>query len=333
MAGKYYSFLTALLFTISILLPQNSLAVDIRIGVPVPEKTKEYQLMLDQVDRIRTESEGKINIELHFMKDQQSRFGERVVTGELDGCLAIETDFASLGLGPESLAYSLPFAFPSREKVIEVRTGLDEMLLKNMSNNDVEAIDFVDFGFMYFGSSKDLSTLDEWKQQVFWLPDADSAAIRELKSTGLQFRQLEVKKVLNDLKSAQVDGVLAPLPLLIMKRWHTCLKYIYRVPVAYSYGIWTLHNQFLAALSVEEKNEVSARLKELGNTLENAFQQRTDNAEKVLQRYGIQFIEPVAEITAQEQLWLKQWLSGEQNELKLSETVLQALSAPAMDEK
>lgn len=331
MAGTGCRWVLIFVFCLFVVSPKSGMAVNVRIGVPVPEKTKEYKLLQERAERIRLESDGGITIELSFMKDERSRFGEMVAAQELDGCLALETDFTALNLGPQSLAYSLPFLFTSRQQAVSVRAKLDTILLENMGGEMVEALGFVDFGFMYLASSKKLSTREDWTKQVFWLPEAESIVIRGLKSTELQFRQFEVKRVLNDLKSGRVDGVLGPLPLMIMKRWHTALKTVYASPVAYSYGIWTVDKQFFSKLTGEKQHDLAAALNSLGAELERAFSQRTNNAQKVLQRYGIEFVEPDHEVVKQQRAWLQQWIPQAQRELKLSEDILQILTASVKD--
>ncbi len=333
MSGKSYGLWSFVILSYLFLLLQNSIAAEFHIGVPVPEKTKEYQLLLDRVKLINTQTNGRIAITLHFFTENQAPFGEMVKKGQLDGCLAIETDFSSLGLRKESLVYALPFLFSSSDDVAALRSKLDIPLLKSMSNDEMKAVGFVDFGFIYMGSTESLAAPESWKKQRFWLPASDGFTARCLQSTGLQFSTVEFKRVLNELKNDEIQGVLAPLPLVIMKRWHTQLKCVYRVPVVYSYGIWTVNRNRIAGLDGADSNAFYAALEELGETLEKAMQQRYESSVKVLERYGITFIDPIPAISAEHYGWLRGWLPEVQKELKLSTMMMQHVRNYVYDRK
>ncbi len=310
------------------LLLQNSSAAEIHLGVPIPEKTREHQLLIDQVTRIKAQTQGRIDLRLHFSQEGQAGVGKMVKKGQLDGCLAIETDFSKLGLGEESLVYALPFLFRDSDDVAILRAQLDVPLLENMSNDTVTAVGFVDLGFLYFAaSSKDLATAENWPEQRFWLPLSDGFAGRRLRSTQLQLSNFEFKRVLDALKNDEVQVVLAPLPLIIMKRWHTRLRCVYSTPIVYSYGIWTVNKSLVDGLDSADSKALYACLQELGRTLEKAVHQRYESSLKVLERYNITFINPSPALSAQHYSWLQSWLPTVQQELNLSARVMQYLTS------
>ncbi|PIE64664.1 MAG: hypothetical protein CSA26_07195 [Desulfobacterales bacterium] len=325
--NRRYHGLWGLVLLSCIFLPLlESRAAEIRLGVPVPEKSRECQLLRDQAERIKTQTQGRIDILLRFMKEDQMMAGEMVKNGELDGCLAIEPDFPFLGLGQQSRVYAIPFLFSGSDDVEALRSTLDPLLLESMDNDDVKAVDFVDLGFMYFCSANSLATSDEWKNQLFWLPAADLLVTRLLKATELRFSNIAFKRVLNSLENGEIQGVLSPLPLVIMKRWHTRLKFVYRSPVVYSYGIWAIDRRLIDRFDTAEREAFSTALRELGKTLEKAGQQRYESSVKVLDRYGIVFIEPTSALSARWQEWLQGWLPEVQQELNLSVPVMRRLT-------
>ncbi len=282
-----------------LVVPETGVALDFRIGLPFPENIREYQLMVDEAKRISIETDGEINFIFSFLTDRKKTFGEDVRDGILDGCLALESDFRALTDSSAPFVYGLPFLFTSREDVEKVRRKLDDQLLEEMGKGSVTPFSFVDFGYSYLVSTKPVDTVQQVEEIVVWAPPVDSVVTAGVKAAGFSFSVAGGKEVLNGLKEGLIDAVVAPLPLIIMKRWHTRLKHVLIWPVAYSYGIWVVSDTTLKKLSAPEKAALQNAFQALGEKLEKAIEKRNKSAEKVMKRYKANFVVPSAALALQ----------------------------------
>jgi TRAP-type C4-dicarboxylate transport system substrate-binding protein len=89
----------------------------------------------------------------------------------------------------------------------------------------------------------------------------------------------------------------------VIKRWHTRIRNVFDVPFVYSYGIWVLRDDALEALSAEERKAMRDQISAVCRDLGAAIRGRNDKAREVLNRYGVTFIAPSAEMDEQWRKW------------------------------
>ncbi|THB77808.1 MAG: hypothetical protein D6B25_05860 [Desulfobulbaceae bacterium] len=297
-----------LLFSLDV-QPAVSSDGDLTLGVPFPENTREHTLLFEEIQRINQDSEEGLTISLRFVKDQNDSLADMAVSGELAGLLAVEHDFRTLGLDPDGLLYGLPFTFISENQVASVRSALDPFVLQRLSDGSFTALKIVGFGFMHLVSAKPLTTISDWQSQTIWVPPVDSVSTSGISGIGMTVSMNDPKEVLMGLKSKEIDGLISPLPLLVLKRWHTRMKHIFPYPIAYSYGIWLIEDGRFNELSYGQRRELTESIKKLSLLMSNALSDRSTGAVKVLQRYRIVFAEP-------ENSFAEQWPSFFQQSLE-----------------
>lgn len=274
-------------------------AKDWKLGVPVPENSREQQMMLAEAENISAATEGRVNLVFSFFADQQENFGKEVSEGRLDGCLAVERDFSRLGFTPAAFAYSLPFAFSSQQEVDKVRKQFDSEILQELSSGDYTAVSFAGFGFAYLALTGKAQDEDALKEMKIWMPPVESAVTGAIDATPLNLVQSEVREVANGLKTGSIQGLISPLALDIMKRWHTRIRTVFATPVVYSYGVWVVRDQATSSLSAAEQKELFDAIKTVASKLDGAVAARNESSVKVMKRYKVEFVELSPEMSVE----------------------------------
>jgi TRAP-type C4-dicarboxylate transport system substrate-binding protein len=285
-----------------IIIPKAACALDLLMGVPIPENTREYQTLTEAAKRIPDATDDTIHLVFSSPDRGKPGLAKKVMDKTLHGGLALGNDFKDLKLGPNAFIYALPFTFVSSRQVNRVRQGLDDDILSDLSKGPYEALGIVDFGFIYMMSSKPLSTPGDWLSRKIWIPEKGSF-ITGLESLGLKTFPIASNEVLTQLNNGTVDALIAPLSGAILKRWHTRIRTVFDSPFAYTYGIWILSDDVFDKLSDNEQKALKEQIPALCSGLSAVFWERSQKARQVLTRYRITFVEPIPDMQNQWARW------------------------------
>ena len=263
-------------------------ANSVRMGVPFPEDTKEWHAMMGMATRIAERTEGRFVITL-VPPDPDARIAERLASGQLDGGFFAATDLTDLELGPDALAYAIPFMFRSHEQADFVRNAVDPIVLKNLSQGPYEALSIAELGFAYVMSSQPLASPADWGALKVWAPE-HGIYTKVLDGLGLTTVRIPLDSVRQAIKKGQADTIIAPPAGAILKRWHTHLANMFELPFTYTYGIWIVKDELMPKLTADKKDLLR---QELRNGLAAAFKARAEEAHNVLTKWGVTFVSPV----------------------------------------
>ena len=291
-----------------VFLPHDVMALELVIGMPLFEQSKEYTLLVEETRRIADQTNGVINISIYSLADKKAEFGPKVLDKSLDGCLALEYDFETLGLGPDAYVYGFPFLFQSFEQMKLLRQELDDHILEAISQGPTTALGFVNFGFTYLVLGPDISLArpEQWSGLKIWVPEIVSVST-DLDMVGFQKVTADAKMVLAGLEDSSIEAVIAPLPVVIMKRWHTRIATVFGYPLAYTSGIWVFNDSVVNSLAEQEYELLKSSLQQLGQLLGSTFESREQSAKKVFARYGIESTNPTDEMTKQLKSWSREY--------------------------
>jgi len=277
-------------------------AGELRMGMPLPSGSREWDIVSQGAERMANLPTGTVRIQLVAPGRNGPRLAAKIKNGTLDGGLVMMQDFDELDLGQDALAYAIPFMFKSTNEMAYIRAKLDEEILQKLSVGPYEAMAIVEFGSAYVMSSKPLADPDDWCTLKSWVP-AEGAFSESLNALNWTAVSLPSKDVRKTLKSGTVDTVIVPPMGAVIKRWHTRLKNMFSVPFVYTYGIWIVSDEALARLTAEEQQTVREYVPLMCRDLSATIRERNDKARQVLDRSGIELIEPNAAMWQQWQSW------------------------------
>jgi len=275
-------------------------AQSLRLGVPFPQDSQEWKAAAEASAEIARATDNRVKIVLSA-PDLQAGTAGRIARGVLDGGLITGTDATELELGPDAMAYAVPFSLTSAEQVDFVRRRLDGEVLARLSAGPYEALAISGFGFAHVMSCKPLSSPADWRTLRIWMPiEGEGWLAQMLKDLGLQAVRLPANKVREGLNTGTVDTLILPPAGAILKRWHTRLKVCFDVPYAYTYGIWVVRDAAVDKLTAADRKLVREHLT---GRLEQIARQRRQSALDVLRKWRLEFVTPDAVMQAQWNRW------------------------------
>jgi TRAP-type C4-dicarboxylate transport system substrate-binding protein len=283
-----FSLISLLAF---LLVPtQAALAQTLKIATIAPEGSSWMQDMRAGARAISEHTEGRVKIKFYGggVQGNDKQVQRKMRTGQLHGGA-----FTSGGLNKfqaDADLFALPMVFNSIEEARHVRAALEPELRQRLEAAGYVNFGFAAAGFAYMMSNRPMSTLDDLRGQKVWIPEGDPAGFAALRALGVAPVVMPVTDVMTGLQTDLLDSVTVPPVGAVVFQWHTRLKYITDVPVAYVYAALLVDKRAFSKLSAEDQ----AVFREVMEGLYRKFDQNgvKDNRQalQALQENGLQMV-------------------------------------------
>jgi TRAP-type transport system periplasmic protein len=96
--------------------------------------------------------------------------------------------------------------------------------------------------------------------------------------------------VLTGLQTGLLDVVAASPVVALILQWHTKIKYVTDLPVAYSLGIFAIDSRVFARLSTEDQGVVQSVMQGVVTELDTQTRRDDIAARAVLEQAGLEFV-------------------------------------------
>lgn len=152
--------------------------------------------------------------------------------------------------------FSMPMVFNSIDEVRFVRKEMDDIIRQRLEDAGYVNFGFAGAGFAYMMSNQPLVTLDDLKGQKVWIPEGDPVGFAALQALGVAPVIMPVTDVMTGLQTDLIDSVTVPPVGAVVFQWHTRLKYITELPIAYIYAALLIDKRAFSKLSDEDQGVV-----------------------------------------------------------------------------
>ena len=237
----------------AILLVQGADAATLKIATVTPEGSQWMKEMRASSKEIRERTGGRVDIKYYGggVMGNDSKVLGRICIGSLQG--GAFTPSALSDIYPDLNLYGLPMIFNSEDEAAYVRERMDETLA-----NGLEAAGFVNFGFAAGGfaivmSNTPVRSIDDLKGKRVWVPEGDQISYASMEAMSLSPVTLPLTDVLTGLQTGLIDIVaISPIGALVLQ-WHTKVKYMTELPLAYTLGFMAIQKKAFDKLSEEDQ--------------------------------------------------------------------------------
>jgi len=231
-------------------------AATLKIATVTPEGSQWMQEMRASAAEIKERTNGRVQIKYYgggVMGNDAKVLG-RIRIGALQG--GAFTPSALTNQYPDLNLYGLPLVFESEEEAAYVRERMDEKLL-----NGLEEAGFISFGFAAGGfavvlSNTPVSSLDDLRGKRVWVPEGDRISYSSMEALNLSPVTLPLTDVLTGLQTGLIDIVaISPIGALVLQ-WHTKVKYMTELPLAYTLGFMAIDKKAFGKLTSNDRKIV-----------------------------------------------------------------------------
>ena len=266
-------------------------AVDIKIATLVPNQSQWMQDMRAAGKVIEQRTEGRVKLRFYGGGTQgtEDKVLQKIKIGQLQGGTFSATDFMK-DYGAINL-YGLPFVFESWEEMRYVRDRMDERLESGFAD-----LNFVTFGiagsFSVVLSNVPISRYEDMKGKKVWLPQGDFVSYEAMRKLQLSPVALPVTDVLTGLQTGLLDIAAIPPEVAVALQWHTRVKYVTNMPVAFAMTFLAISKRTFDRLSAEDQAVVQEVLSDVYAKLDAQAPAESENAMQALSNIGIENVEP-----------------------------------------
>ncbi len=231
-------------------------AATLKIATVTPEGSQWMKDMRASAAEIKEKTDGRVQIKYYgggVMGNDTKVLG-RIRIGALQGGAftpsALGTQYPDLNL------YGLPLIFNSEDEAAYVRTRLDDRLRQGLEQAGFVSFGFASGGFAVIMSNAPVSTLDDLKGKRVWVPEGDQISYASMEALSLSPVTLPLTDVLTGLQTGLIDIVaISPIGALVLQ-WHTKVKYMTELPLAYTLGFMAVDKKAFTKLKPEDQKIV-----------------------------------------------------------------------------
>lgn len=281
-----------LLLTSTLLMMLPVQAQTLKIATVVPEGSAWMKSMREGAEEIQQRTAGRVSLKLYGggVQGNDKQVQRKMRTGQLHG--GAFTSGAMSMFQQDADIYSLGLMFRNVDEVQYVRKQLDSILVERLFEAGFVCFGFAGGGFAYMMSNAPLRTSSDMSGQKVWTPEGDALAYAALEAIGVAPVSMPITDVMTGLQTDLLDSVAVPPVGAVVLQWHTRLKYITDLPLAYVYAAILIDRKAFERLQEPDQAVVHEVLEKVYRGFDESG--HTDNlaALQALQDSGLELVTP-----------------------------------------
>ena len=267
-------------------------ATTLKIATIAPDGTSWMKQMRAAAKQIEQGTEGRVKLRFYpggVMGNDKSVL-RKIRVGQLHG--GAITGGGLSAIYNDAQIYTLPFQFRDLSEVDAVRERMDEQILAGLQKAGFVSFGLSEGDFAYLLSNTPVKTTDDMRGLKIWIPEGDLINARMFEALGISPIPLPITDVMTGLQTGLIDTIASSPIGAIALQWHTQVKYLTKVPLAYLYASLVIKERALSRLQAEDRELVTRILQETFTGLD--ARNRADNTQalEALLSQGIELVEP-----------------------------------------
>jgi TRAP-type C4-dicarboxylate transport system substrate-binding protein len=266
-------------------------AAELKIATVAPDGSHWMQEIRAGAAEIKTRTDGRVALKFYpgGVMGTDSQVLRKIRVNQLQGGA-----FTAGGLGERYVGlniYGIPLLFRSLEEVDAVRAQLDPKLMAGLEQAGFVSFGFVEGGFANLFANEPIRGVDEMRRKKVWVPDGDEISFLAMQELGLSPVTLPVTDVLTGLQTGLIEITFASPVVALVLQWHTKVKYVTRLPVSYSFGVFAIEKQAFDRLSAEDQKAVREVMTRTMSGLDHEAREDNERAYETLLKAGLKPVE------------------------------------------
>lgn len=202
--------------------------------------------------------------------------------------------------------YGLPLKFRSLDEVDYVRSRMDAQVVEGFKKGGFVTFGLADGGFAYIMSNTPVDSIEALRRQKVWTPINDLAISEALQGFGINPIALPIADVRTSLQTGLINTVTISPVAAIVLQWHTEVKYLTRLPMAYLYGILAVDTKAFSRIAPEDQKIVHKIMERIFREIDQLNRKDNEQALEALRKQGVEFITlPPQSVTTWQELAAK----------------------------
>jgi TRAP-type C4-dicarboxylate transport system substrate-binding protein len=289
--SKWMAFIVIASFFIAV----PGYGLELKIATLSPEGSAWMQKMQAGADEIHRKTNKRVRFKFFGggIMGNDDAVLRKIRIGQLHGGAVTAGSLSHLY--GDGIIYGLPMKFKSLQEIDRVRKKMDPILMEGFEKSGFVTFGLAEGGFAYLMSNNPIRTTADLRTHKVWIPGNDLITAEVLKRVGVNPIPLPIADVLTSLQTGLVDTIPAPPIAAIILQWHTRVRYLTEIPLSYAYGLLAVDRKAFAKIAPEDQQIVRDVMQQVFKDIDHQNRKDHITAMKVLQKNGIQFVQPTPE--------------------------------------
>lgn len=281
--------LSLLLFT---LISTQAMANTFKVATLSPEGSFWMVEMRKAADIISEKTEGRVKFRFYpgGVMGNDAAVLRKMRVGQLQG--AALSGGTLTRYAPDTQIYNVPLLFNNYAEVDHVRKHIDAELEQAFEKAGFVNFGMAEGGFAYVMSKNPIATTDELAKNKIWAPGDDPAAQAAAETFNFSPVPLSIGDVLTGLQTDLINTVTTSPVAAIALQWHTQIRYITDLPLAYFYALMVIDDKAFAKVAPNDQKIVREVMRTAFVNIGKQNRKDNDSAFGVLKNQGITMIQP-----------------------------------------
>lgn len=282
------------LVLLSITVPVSAATV-FKIATLAPEGTAWMREMRSAGDAIKARTEGRVELKFYpgGVMGNDATVLRKLRVGQLQGGAFSGSELSSLYA--DAMIYGVPFLFRNQAEVDAVRRVMDPIIKQGLAEKGLVIPGIAGGGFAYLLSKQPIRGREDLTRAKAWLPQGDVISAVTYEMAGVQPVPLSIADVYTSLQTGLVDTVANTPSGALAFQWHTRVRHLVDMPIAYLLGIVALDKRTFDRLDAADQAIIHEEMQAGVARLDAQTLRDNVNARDALRGEGIEFFEPNAE--------------------------------------
>jgi TRAP-type C4-dicarboxylate transport system substrate-binding protein len=267
-------------------------AQTLKIATIAPEGSSWMKDLRAGADEIRQRSNGRVTFKFYGggVQGNDKQVQRKMRSGQLHGGAFTSGSMSNFQKNAD--LYALPMMFNDADEVLYVRKQLDPVLRQQMEDAGYVNFGFAGGGFAYMMSNRPLRSLADLSGQKVWTPEGDEVSYAALKALGVAPVTMPLTDVMTGLQTDLLNSVTVSPVGAVVLQWHTRLKYISDLPVAYVYAAILIDRRAFDRIPPQDQALVREVMERIYRQFDEKSMADNDHAMQALRESGLQLVKP-----------------------------------------
>lgn len=263
-----------------------------KIATLAPDGSSWMRTMRAAADDIAVRTEQRVQFKFYpggVMGNDKSVL-RKIRVGQLQGTALTGGGLADIY--PDSTIYGLPLLFRNYAEVDYVRELMDPVFNKGLEDAGFVNFGYAEGGFAYFMSGKPVRGVAGLRDEKAWVPEGDRVSYAVLEALGVSPVVLPLTDVPAGLQTGLITAVAASPLGAVAFQWHTSVKYVTDVPLAYLLGVFVIEKRAFEKVGAADQRVVREVLGATFGRLNMQNRRDNEQARQALIEQGLEFVQP-----------------------------------------
>lgn len=285
----------AFAFVLALMALPAQAATVFKIATLAPEGTAWMREMRAAGESIKSKTDGRVEFKYYpgGVMGNDATVLRKIRVGQLQGGGFTGSELASIY--PDVMIYGLPFLFRNQSEVDAVRARMDPLIAAGLAEKGLVAAGITGGGFAYLLSTRPIHGRDDLVQSKPWVPQGDVISEVTYAAAGVNPVPLSIADVYTGLQTGLVDTVANTPSGTLAFQWHTRVRHLVDMPIAYIVGVLALDKRSFDRLDAADQAIVMEEVRAGLKRLDEQTVRDNEGASEALRKEGIEFFQPNAE--------------------------------------